>query len=1146
MNALYFKKLTVNSLRGVDWFEISEFGEQLNVIYGPNGEGKSLTGKSLQTLIWPKLNSLIDPKLSTEFVIGKDRWEVSLVGDEPDWKLNGHKTDEGPKVPTIDTSAQHWLGVQELLSTTGTHHDANMKFAQQIDTLYHGGVDLGWIAKELNFSSTPTRPKKLESELRDSRIELEAAQATEKELDAKRDKLSEKVEEENDALQAARRIESLRDLLKIIDVKEKVAALEDDLGKFDYHLGKMKEGDIKELERYEAEIQEIEDRLLSKRNQLNQQENHKKNIGIENLDRIPEQRDLDCAEKYLKNIRDEFNNINRFGEDKARCEGEMKSYSKSIANVDDLDHLDSKLFHGYTFKEIFSYSKRRRELEKDKSDLSDLEDELNGSSGEVDEIESDISLWTNRLKGGELPNWLSFFWGSIITASFILSIFLFWKGDFGWGIFTSVVSIAWLMGWRISPFLLNKLNQGDRNEARKKNLIQRRKKINSLEKDLKEERSKIEEALQGLKLEGDENEYWLDVLGARVDEWWRRKSDLEGIRGSLECAKEMFRSHCDAYNRCLEPYFIRFKDCDDAEAQLKNLRDYHDAEEKIDNFRSDIKKEEEAKDRALKIHNSFLKDRGFKPEEGLELKRLYNEFWMKFEEVKAQLSEQNKEEEFLENKYSNGSYGSNQEKITCQEDLKKIRDEINFEKIKNEIHNEIKNESKKADQYKELVETNNITRHKIAEAEEGRTIEVAFQKLSKIKAELDSILLERENELLGNTIIKWIEDESAERFEPEILKKANEELSVITYDRYQLDVRTVDEVPTFFVKDSQDELEKELDVLSAGERVQVLLAVRLGFLRCSENDSMQLPLILDEVLGTTDDIRAETIIDTIFELVSHGRQVFYLTARKNEVGKWKNHWEEKWRDKKIDYKEINLSEVRNRLNKSDKVWNFDQDVTQDLPDPNLSYSEYGKQLDDRGLMRSLESVRKISSVDLFYLIDNTLKLHAIRSEGYDRWGPFSQLIVDNNAPIDRFGLSEQDIKLYQARSEAIEFLLKSAKIGRPDPVDRAVLKAASLSINEEKFKQLSALIEELGGDGAKLIEALQSKKIKRWKFDDTDTLEEYFTDNGYIDPRKPLGVEELEDSVLRHVTENQYIDLKWLKQTIRAIVVDQSGELNEH
>ena len=99
MNALYFKKLTVNSLRGVECFEISEFGEQLNVIYGPNGEGKSLTGKSLQTLIWPKLNSLKDPKLWTEFVIGNDRWEVNLVGDEPDWKLNGHKTDEGPEVP---------------------------------------------------------------------------------------------------------------------------------------------------------------------------------------------------------------------------------------------------------------------------------------------------------------------------------------------------------------------------------------------------------------------------------------------------------------------------------------------------------------------------------------------------------------------------------------------------------------------------------------------------------------------------------------------------------------------------------------------------------------------------------------------------------------------------------------------------------------------------------------------------------------------------------------------------------------------------------------------------------------------------------------------------------------------------------------
>ena len=1135
MNALYFKKLTVNSLRGVEWFEISEFGEQLNVIYGPNGEGKSLTGKSLQTLIWPKLNSLKDPKLWTEFVIGNDRWEVNLVGDEPDWKLNGHKTGEGPQVPTIDTSAQHWLGVQELLSTNGTHHDANLKFAQQIDTLYHGGVDLGWIAKELNFRSNPTRPKKLEFELRECRKEFEAAQATEKELDAKRDRLGKKEEEENDAREAARRIESLRDLLEILHVEEKVAALEVDLKQFDDHLEKMKEDDIKELEKFEAEIQEIEDRLLSKRNQLNQQENYKKNTGIENLDRIPDQRDLDCAEKYLKNIRDESNNIKRFQEEKARYEGEIKSYSKSIANVDDLDHLDSKLFRKKTFKEIFSYSKRRRELEKDKSDLSDLEDDLNRSSREVDELDSDISLWINRLKGGELPNSLSFFWGSIITASFILSIFLFWKGDFGWGVVTSVVAIALLVGWRISPSLLNRLNQGDGNKEREKNLVRRRKEeINSREQVLKDDRYEIEEALQGLKLEGDENEYWLDVLGSRVDEWWRRKCELEGIIGSLECAKDRFQCDCDNYNRCLEPYFIRFKDCVDAEAQLKNLRVYHDAQEKIDNFSSDIKREEGAEEIVRKIHNSFLKDRGFKPEEGLELKRLYKKDWKKFEEVKEQLSEANKEKELLSSKYLNGSYGSNQEKITYQEDL---------EKTINEINDEIKNESKKADKYKELLETNNITRHKIAEAEEGRTIEVAFNKLSKSKAELDSVLLERENELLGNTIIKWIEEESAERFEPEILKKANEELSVITYDRYQLDVRSMDEVPTFFVKDLQDELEKELDVLSAGERVQVLLAVRLGFLRCSVNDSMQLPLILDEVLGTTDDIRAETIIDTIFELVSHGRQVFYLTARKNEVAKWKIHWEEKWREKKIDYKEINLSEVRNRSNKSDKVWNFDQDVTQDLPDPNLSYSEYGKQLYDRGLMRSLKSVRKISSVDLFYLMDNTLKLHTIRSEEYDRWGPFSQLIIDNNSPIDRFGLSEQDIKLYRARSEAIEFLLKSSKIGRPDPVDRAVLKAVSLNINEEKFKQLSELIKEVGGDGAKLIEALQSKKIKRWKIDDTDTLEEYFTDNGYIDPRKPWGVEELEDSVLRHVTQNQYIDLKWLKQIIGAMGVDQIGEL---
>jgi len=80
----------------------------------------------------------------------------------------------------------------------------------------------------------------------------------------------------------------------------------------------------------------------------------------------------------------------------------------------------------------------------------------------------------------------------------------------------------------------------------------------------------------------------------------------------------------------------------------------------------------------------------------------------------------------------------------------------------------------------------------------------------------------------------------------------------------------------------------------------------------------QLPLLMDEILGKSNDARAQTIIESVIELCKDGRQIFYFTAQHDEVGKWITMLE----NRQIQYQTIDRAQVRGFL-VSERLPEFD-------------------------------------------------------------------------------------------------------------------------------------------------------------------------------------------------------------------------------
>ena len=171
----------------------------------------------------------------------------------------------------------------------------------------------------------------------------------------------------------------------------------------------------------------------------------------------------------------------------------------------------------------------------------------------------------------------------------------------------------------------------------------------------------------------------------------------------------------------------------------------------------------------------------------------------------------------------------------------------------------------------------------IDRAEEGHSLENALAKKENKRVELENVRSQKAAKAVGQAILDTLRD-SASRNEPPVFQRAQENFERVTGNRYTL---VIPEDSTFRARDHHLNSDFDLTKLSSATRVQLLLSVRLAFVETQETN-YRLPLTLDETLANSDDPRAKAIIKTMSTLAAN-RQIFYFTAQEDEVNKWKDY-----------------------------------------------------------------------------------------------------------------------------------------------------------------------------------------------------------------------------------------------------------------
>ena len=365
-----------------------------------------------------------------------------------------------------------------------------------------------------------------------------------------------------------------------------------------------------------------------------------------------------------------------------------------------------------------------------------------------------------------------------------------------------------------------------------------------------------------------------------------------------------------------------------------------------------------------------------------------------------------------------------------------------------------------------------------------------FDALAKAEAIQQELVADRDlafDGIIGQTLVDWLAEESTSDRTSDVFVEASSMLDKITQGQLTLGVSQSGK-EEFFVTASGNE-RRELDQLSVGERVQVLLSIRMAFLGHSE--LAVLPLVLDETLGTSDDDRAHDIIKSVLELASLGRQVFYFTAQTDEVAKWKLLLEEypSLESRFIDLDEQLDHTIRKEIPQADA---FSLAVTADPP-ADCNHQEFGEQL---GVQRPVLFPFNPGSLHLWYLIEDLDVLYAYSQMRITTWGSL-QRMAQNKGGVPF--INEDQFTTLQSRVTAVTNAVNQWSVGRAAPITREDLQESG-AVSDVYLERIWEIVSRVKYCGATLIKELRGgSRPKQWSDSKTERLEEYLCTIGKID-----------------------------------------------
>ena len=416
-----------------------------------------------------------------------------------------------------------------------------------------------------------------------------------------------------------------------------------------------------------------------------------------------------------------------------------------------------------------------------------------------------------------------------------------------------------------------------------------------------------------------------------------------------------------------------------------------------------------------------------------------------------------------------------------------------------------------AGEREELVLEIDRIRNDAAGARSGHAVEEA---IARHELALDALAERRDAALwagAGAALVDVVREEYERDQMPRVLERTRRLFAAFTHDGYDLELAG-DEEGAFVAIDLRTGEGKHKgegkrpDELSDGTRAQLILAARLAFAEEAER-GVSLPIFLDEAIDHSDPARFHVIARSLARMVrDEQRQIFYLTNDPADVSRFEAAFAEEAVEPPAI---VDLARVRQRAVRVEGPAQLRVPPLETVPAPaGRDAASYGDALG----VPPLDPMRPASAQPLYYLLRDDLDaLHGLLEARIQSVGqcagqlradaPFLRERAEHSAAVATLG----------ARIELLETFCDAWREGRGRPVDRGVLDRSG-AVTERFLDPLAEVVDELGGDARRLLDALAERsdpRLQGFRQRSVERLEHFLLDEGYLDERPVLAEAEL-------------------------------------
>lgn len=332
---------------------------------------------------------------------------------------------------------------------------------------------------------------------------------------------------------------------------------------------------------------------------------------------------------------------------------------------------------------------------------------------------------------------------------------------------------------------------------------------------------------------------------------------------------------------------------------------------------------------------------------------------------------------------------------------------------------------------------------------------------------------------------------------PATLAAASAWFSRFTHHAYGLDLSPAQHEPGLEIVERASGAVLAPSHASSGTRAQALLALRIAHAASAESDGVTLPFVLDEALTTSDADRFAAVAEALAEIArEQDRQILYLSARRDDAALWTRLAADS--DGRVPAPTIlDLPSLRG----ADRRWDTN---AADRGDSRAS-APPAPQDDDAARYAATLGVPaidpwRVASLHPFHVLRDRLDLvHRLATLRIADLGALEALLADD-ALRDR--VLGSDAALLVVRVRAAHAWAEAWRTGRGRPVDVTVL-ADSCAVSDRFLERVAVLANELDGDGASLIAALEGKRVANFRTEARRDLAAYLDEHGYLGEREP-------------------------------------------